>query len=205
MSAQFDAYEYIAVIAPGSVLTFGGLLVFPELQPYFSNDGLTVGGLGLFVILSFIAGHLLQAGGNLVEWFLWKPFGGMPTNWVLKDNQNLLDRVQVDKLFSKVKAIHPDIVVAEDNKKGWFGVTREIYGYVKDAGKSERVDSFNRSYGLMRGLSTSLITVTLIAAMFGLSWGVIALLVLASATALYRTYRFGVHYGRELFVRYLSL
>lgn len=206
MNSKFDAYEYIAVIAPGAVAIFGGSLVFPELKAYISNGSVTIGGLGIFVILSYIAGHLLQAFGNLLEKALWFPFGGMPTQWILKETQGLLSEKQLERLFYKIKEIDPDFDPSKTDPKSWYATTREIYGLVKDAQKAERVDSFNRNYGLLRGIATSFVISTLIALVFNLApWKVIGLLAFSSGVALFRMYRFGVHYGRELFVRYLSL
>jgi len=79
VSTKFDAYEIIGVITPGSILLFGLALVFPDLKALFFAEGFSLGDLGLFLVLSFVAGHLIQAVGNLIESIVWWPLGGMPT------------------------------------------------------------------------------------------------------------------------------
>lgn len=207
MSNRLDAYEYLGVIAPGAIVVFGASLVAPELKEYIADSGVTVGGFGIFLILSYVAGHLLQAFGNALEKIVWYPFGGMPTQWILKQNQRLLSPPQVDKLFSLVRTLHPEFdPEKDDSKSDWFPITREIYARVKAAGKTDRLDAFNRNYGLLRGIGASLVISTIVAAALGLAtWSMIGLMTFASILAIYRMYRFGVHYGRELFITFLTL
>ena len=80
MSSKFDAYEIVGVIMPGSVLLFGMALLFPDLKSLFFAQGFSLGELGLFLVLSYVTGHLIQAIGNLLEFIVWKGFGGMPTD-----------------------------------------------------------------------------------------------------------------------------
>jgi hypothetical protein len=77
-------YEQVGLVIPGSVLLFGLLLYFPALNAFLGKDGVSVGQFGIFVLLAYAAGHLIAAGGNLLEMILWRPFGGMPTNWITK-------------------------------------------------------------------------------------------------------------------------
>jgi hypothetical protein len=46
-------YEQVGIVIPGSVFLFGLLLFFPALQTVFMKDGVTVGELGIFVLLSY--------------------------------------------------------------------------------------------------------------------------------------------------------
>jgi hypothetical protein len=45
-------YEQVGIVIPGSVFLFGLLLFFPVLQTVLTKDGVTVGELGIFVLLS---------------------------------------------------------------------------------------------------------------------------------------------------------
>lgn len=207
MSERLDAYEFLGLVAPGAVVVFSASLAFPEIKTYIVDGGVTVGGLGIFLILSYITGHLVQTFGNLLEKVVWFPFGGMPTQWVLKQNQRLLAATQAEKLLSAIHASHPGFDPAgRSSRPDWYSITREVYARVRGAGKSDRIDAFNRNYGLLRGIAASLLISTLVAAVLSLASGsTLSLLVLALVLAIYRMYRFGVHYGRELFVTFLAL
>lgn len=208
MSDKFNLYEYIGVVAPGSVVIFGASLVFPEIKTYISNGSVSVGGLGIFLILSFVAGHLLQGLGNLFEKGFWRFFSGMPTSWVLKKPQTLLADLQLKKLIEKVRRLHPDFPGLDQvSGSEWFAITREIYAEIQSAGKSERADAFNRNYGLLRGLAVGFIFTTLgaVLLLWLPGWKLILGLAAFSGLAVYRMYRFAVHYAREVFVQFLRI
>ena len=98
---KFDPYEYIGVIIPGSVLVVAVSLLFPDLAPLIEKS-LSLGDLGLILVLSFVAGHLLQAGGNIYERGVWMPAGGMPTSWAAKTKTQLLNGDQLERLDRKL-------------------------------------------------------------------------------------------------------
>lgn len=203
MSSKFDAYELIGVIAPGSILLFGLALLFPELKALFFEQGFSVGDLGLFLVLSFIAGHLVQALGNLLEEAVWKPFGGMPTDWLIARPERLIHAAQVERLRQAVQA---DFGCALENVTAseWYPVVREMYAAVQAAGHAARIDSFNRTYGLMRGVTAALgllAVMTLIVTWPAWKWALSV--AIAALIAGYRMVRFGKHYGRELVIAYL--
>jgi len=208
MSEKFNAYEYIGVIAPGSVVVFAVTLVSPEVKQFLVDDGTTLGGLGLFLILSFIAGHLLQGLGNWFENIFWKCFGGMPTNWVKQGDQNILATEQRNLLAQKITELHPAIKDLESlDGKEWYSITREIYTIVNAADKAARVDAFNRNYGLLRGVAVSFL-VTTAGAFLAISlskWKIFAALAICTVLAIYRMYRFAVIYARELFVQFIRI
>jgi hypothetical protein len=79
---KFDPYEYTSVIVPGSVLVVTLALIFPDIMPSITTS-LSLGDLGLVLILAFIAGHFVQAGGNVWESVIWKILGGWPTASVM--------------------------------------------------------------------------------------------------------------------------
>jgi hypothetical protein len=75
---KMSFYEQVGLVIPGAVLLFGLLFYFPALNALLAKDGISVGQLGIFVLLSYAAGHLIAAGGNLLENILWRFFGGLP-------------------------------------------------------------------------------------------------------------------------------
>ncbi|HET8919577.1 MAG TPA: hypothetical protein VFN27_07845, partial [Xanthobacteraceae bacterium] len=71
MNRSFDFYEYAGYIIPGSALTLGLLLFFPESRALFTKEGVTFGELGLFIIIAYAAGQLVQGIGNGIAWLWW--------------------------------------------------------------------------------------------------------------------------------------
>lgn len=207
MKDKLDAYEIIGVVAPGSIVVFAGLFFFPEMRHFLVADGLTAGGLGLFVILSFVAGHLLQALGNVLEWCLWLPFGGMPSHWVAHSDSKLLSINQMERLQTKIgSGMNESRKLSELTASERYALAREIYAKVAAANRATRIDSFNRTYGLLRGVAAGLLAAFIGTLIYReASVETVVMLAVVTAIAIYRMYRFGVHYARELYVQFLAL
>ena len=205
--SKFDAYEYVGVIVPGTVLVLGGLLLFPNLNPVPSLQSFAVGDLGIFLLVAFVAGHLVQGVGNLVEKGWWFIFGGMPTDWMVDKPEKLLAPKQAEKLNRKVgNDFNLGGSLPTITKRAWFPITREIYAQVNAAGRSDRADAFNRTYGLMWGLTAAFFT--LAALVMGANfqdWRAALICAILGIVALARMHLFGKHYAREVFVQYLDL
>jgi hypothetical protein len=199
-------YEQVGIVIPGSVLLFGLLFFFPPLKELLAKDGVSVGQLGIFVLLSYAAGHLIAALGNVGEIIFWRPFGGMPSDWVVREKTTLLSDEQRERLPTKIQArlgINVSSVIGMDRKQ-WFPISRQVYSDVERNGKRERVDAFNGNYGLNRGLAAGCFLLACVAFALGNWYAGLALAVFC-AVYVYRAYRFGLHYGRELYVQFLSM
>lgn len=205
MSEHFDPYEYIGVIVPGSVAIFGAMYLYPDVKALFGGDDINVGGLGLFLIASLVVGHLIQGVGNLLEMGWWRLRGGMPSDWLLQDNQKLVSDTQKQRILDlctqSMKIDRANLTV-----KQWYPAVREMYSMLEAAGRSKRIDAFNRTYGLLRGISAGCLV---FAALAGVAhperkelW--IGGLVVA-VIAFYRMDRFARRYAREVFVAYLGM
>ena len=205
MSIQFDPYEYIGVIIPGAAATFGGMMLFPDFANLFGKDGVQIGGLGVFVIVSFVAGHLVQAVGNLVESIVWKLRGGMPSNWVLRSDQTLIATNQRDRL-NRMVSDRFGVSFETLSPSAWRGLTREIYALCRSNNRTNRIDSFNRTYGLMRGIFAACLLVGVTSLVVQPEqWKYAVLAFSASGLACARMMRFGIYYGRELMIEFLNL
>ncbi len=102
------------------------------------------------------------------------------------------------------------------SRKESYGLTRRIYVAVAAAGRSTRADAFNRTYGLLRGLTAAFVLLAVVAAVHtnspievGNGMKVcslyISLFLLACGVgAFYRMTHFGLTYARELFVQFLQ-
>jgi hypothetical protein len=207
MSDKFDAYDYVGVIAPGSVAILAAGVIYPDLRLVNIGSETSIGGLGLFLIMSFVAGHLLQSIGSLIGNALWWPFGGLPTQWVLKVDQSLIAEDQATALFARVATLRPNFDRASANAPyEWIPLARELYSHVQSAKRSDRIDTFNRTYGLMRGIAAGfLIAAILTCVQYPGEWWPVLVMCFCAGLALYRTYHFGVLYARELLVTFVTL
>src|SRR6202043_1938049 len=129
---------------------------FPDGRAYFAKDGVTFGEFGVFVIVAYAAGQLVQGVGNAVEWIYWKIRGGLPSTRAVK-NGTYLGPNQHKQLLEAIKA---DFGVTEHDLKPnatmQLPVVRQIYTVVSDANKAQRLDVFVGNYGLARGLAAAL-------------------------------------------------
>jgi hypothetical protein len=206
VAKSFDAYEVIGVIIPGAVLAL--LLTFecPSLRGLLGDKGLSVGDLGLFLIVAFVLGHLVQALGNLLEWLFWLP-SGMPTSWACRARQSLLSDGQREALQAKVSAMEgAPMAISKLGRGKWNAIIRRISGRVFAAGRSSRVEAHNRTYGMCRGLGAALaVALAWVAVEHGDDRQLLGGLALALACALWRMWRMGVNYARALLLVFIDL
>jgi hypothetical protein len=201
MNRTFDFYEYAGFIIPGSVIIMAVLWLFPESRALLSKEGVTLGEFGLFVIIAYASGQLVQALGNYLEWAWWRLSGGMPAGRILsgalltaEQHRRLLDALQ-----PALGGAEPGKLSATDSR----AVVREVYAEVLAAGKAARVDTFNGSYGLMRGLAAAFVVLFVLALVTGKGVVVLGTLVVLFLLALHRMHRYSQHYATELFTQFL--
>jgi hypothetical protein len=198
-------YEQVGIVVPGSVFVFGLLFFAPVLQTVLTKDGVSLGDLGIFVLLSYAAGQLIAAIGNVAESILWRFVGGMPTDWITRTDTTLLSSTQIDLVEKKLeRRLGITEKVRGLNPKVWWPISRQIYADVAKNGKPERIDTFNGMYGLNRGLAADTFALACVAAVQE-KWSIALGLLVLTGVYNYRAYRFGVYYGRELFLQFLML
>jgi hypothetical protein len=207
---EFDFYEVTGVIAPGMILTVGAVLLFfhDQSQNLSSIANLSLGSLGVGVILAYVAGQLLQAIGNGLETLWWWFWSGMPTDWIRSGKHELIAPTQRDNVQARLRiTLHtPTYNLCSSDAKGWYAITRQVYAAVSAAGRSSRIDIFNGNYGLCRGIASGFLVLLVWSAIVNLgAWKVEMILAFLIGLAIYRMHRFAVRYGRELFVQYLQL
>lgn len=200
-------YEQCGIVIPGVVLLVVLVALKPDLLPFFNKDGLSVGGLGLFLILAYGVGHAVAALGNVIESVFWKPFGGMPSDWPTRTDARILTDGQRDRL-AEIAAERLGISSASPAGmplREWRGVFRQIYRHVLDS-NSSRIEVFNGNYGVNRGLAAaSLCATALVVVCAPAHTPVLVGASLAFASVyLFRMYRFGVHFAREVFICFLN-
>jgi len=205
---KFSFYDQVGIVTPGAVFLFGIIFYIPELRELFTKDGVSVGGLGIFIIISYAIGHLLAALGNVIENLYWGLRGGMPSNWIIGPKPGLLSSTQIAKVealtVARLGLALPPF--AELTETIWYPIFRQIYSDVEKHGKPGRGDTFNGIYGLNRGLCAAALALAVaILIQAPAQWIVSLGLVGVSLVYLYRMHRFGVHYAREIYNQFLLL
>jgi len=203
---KFDFYEFTGVLAPGTVILLGISLIFPSFKGAIVQNSFSIGDFGIFLILAYIAGHLIQSVGNLIEFLWWEINCGLPTDWVRSDNSKILSKLQKDILRKKIREMLGIEKIKDLNKNDWFNITRQIYSLVCSKGRASRVDIFNGNYGLCRGLAGSFLVILILDLAFSglLHWKIDILVLFAFVLSIYRMHRFAKHYVRELFIQFLQ-
>jgi hypothetical protein len=206
MGKNFSFYEQTGILIPGATLVFGLLFFFPEFRMLFFSDGVSIGGLGLFLLISYAGGHLAAALGNIMESCVW--LQGRPSNWIVREKNGLLSPEQMDSLEQLVRQrLRLDIAAIRGmSPNQWFPISRQIYADVMSHGKPARIDSFDGNYTLNRGLAAALLALVLISLAFSeTDWRVAVGLLPIAVIYTYRMYRFGVSYANELYAQFLLL
>jgi len=205
---QFDFHEFLGYIAPGMLLLIGVICIWPDGEKVLPVTDITFGAFGVGVVLAYAAGQLIQAFGNVIEKRFWWFWGGMPTDWIRTCKHELIAPTQRERVKANVaRMLNRNSFEFDDvTAKRWYSITRQVYAAVAGADRAVRVDVFNGHYGLCRGTTASLLFLLAMSLLVNWhTWKVHVMLVSLFFLAIYRMHRFGVHYGRELFVQFLEL
>jgi hypothetical protein len=202
MTRDFGFYEYAGIIIPGVVLGAGTLWLTPEGRALLTHEGLPFGALGLFVILAYALGQLVQGVGNGIEWAWWKAWGGRPTEQVLAGK--LLSAEQHARLMASL-AQDPNVPrdTSQLSTSERLAVVREVHSIVAAAGRDKRVETFLGNYGLLRGLAASFLVLTVLTLVLGHGLTTAGIFGALFLLATQRMHRFSKYFALELFIQYL--
>ncbi|WP_372399859.1 hypothetical protein ABMY26_33915 [Azospirillum sp. HJ39] len=206
--STLSLYEQVGIVIPGTTVLFGLFFVSPELKAMFLRDGFGLGDFGLFVTVSYVAGHLVAAVGNALETLYWKPFGGMPSVWIAKAGQTVIAPSQAEKLErligSRLGLPIPTICGMAPGE--WHQVFMQMTADVRASKADGRAEIFNANYGLNRGIAAGLLVVAVTNLVLApTSWRVTLVALVLFGLALSRMHRFGVHYARAMCREFLRL
>jgi hypothetical protein len=242
MSFSLDVYDYPGYIVPGMFLLLGLAVFFPWIKHQFGEQKVELSGIGSFLIIAFILGHMLHGlGHEMIE----RPMRAAGlihhTDKVVDGTPDFPSKAGKQDLVDQIKRKFPQIPIDgmltatwKDNEAPWYDLVKRINVEVINAKKNDRVEVFNRIYGLHLGLATGCLV--LIGAYF---WAVrricrthsewppldtfsavvvkdgqlsrvpvcmiAAGILLLLAIALYRMNEFSNFYARELFATFTSL
>lgn len=201
-------YEQVGILIPGSALLLGLVVMLPAARSLIAVEGVTVGGLGLFLLAAYALGHGVAAVGNLVEAIYWKAFGGMPSRWVTRDQPRLLTQEQVDRLRAKATARFEFEWPSPPGfpSSRWDRMFGQLYRDTLTRNPG-RIEAFNGNYGLNRGLAAAALCIAIVAPIsrpdFN-GWMIAVVAVVAAVIYLYRMHRFAVHFATEVYFGFLN-
>lgn len=211
MMRDFDFYGIVGVIAPGMVVIIGGIvLICPsQYDKITSIASVSVGSLGVGLIIAYVAGQLLQTFGNWIEAIWWKLYDGKPTDWIRTGKRIILADVQMKQLQEKLREMLKDPsfeMNAKLDATQWTSITGQIYAVVSAENKAARINIFNGIYGLCRGIVASLFVLLLGTIIFHWrEWQAVVGIIFLSGLAMYRMHHFSILYARELIVQFLTI
>jgi hypothetical protein len=123
----------------------GTVIVSPSAWSIIKERAFSAGDLGLFLVIAYVAGHLTQAVGNVLESLWWRAWGGWPTDWVRSGKHAYLAGSQVIELRRRIQQLLalPEISsLPQVGNAEWFGISRQIYSLLSKTNQTSRVDTF---------------------------------------------------------------
>lgn len=207
MKKEFSFYEFTGVVVPGATLLLSLALTVQPLKDFLSSEKFGAGQLGLFLIASYIIGHLVQGVGNILEKALWA-FRGMPSTWIRRDKPPYLSDGQTKRLRDVMTQLlgHEVPPLQDLDIRACGGLVGQLYAKLEKEGRTARIEVFNGNYGLFRGIASALlVAVAGTALKHGLWTSSTAIMSAVFILALIRMHRFGVHYASELYKQALNL
>jgi hypothetical protein len=206
---DFDYYEFAGLLAPGALISIYLIWKYPDLDRLFTGKDLALGDFGLFIVIAFILGHIIQGLGNVFEKRWWAMFGGMPSLWVRGQNNKLLGPYQTgvfERKAIKALKLNPKTKLSDYSDKDLYDLNRRIYTYVSLKTKTTRIDIFNGNYGLNRGIAVGFLVIAIATTSSELqNAGYGALFLACAVIATYRMHRFGITYAKELINTFLQV
>jgi hypothetical protein len=222
-------YEFVGLICPGALTIYGLSFInpgfshtFPQVRMLTGVHKLSLGDFGLLLLLAFVAGHLVQTLGNVIENYYWLFWRGKPHDWLRSGAHYLISPQQTAKMPLTIKKVLK-VDCPEDlrtlSRRDWLSFTRQIYAAVKKSGQAGSVDIFTGAYDLLRGIAVTTVILTVagfveVANVYTANVSLNVPLTVLSlglcftvslAVAIYRMHWFGVRYARELFLQFLTI
>ena len=173
MALPFDAYGFLAYVVPGAAFLFILMIMFPKLNWVLGREKVELGGFGVFLIVAFVLGQLLQNLGAVIKQgpYNWQFKTAYATNLVvLPGSMPLLSladaRLLKDKALKKFEVDIANIHLSDAMEAmTWRNVVLRIINLVHCSGdnersevcvrRTERLEIYNRNHGLHLGLTAA--------------------------------------------------
>lgn len=204
MTVKLDAYEYISLVIPGSVVAIVLALLAPDVRELLGQGGVDIGGLGVVVLIALVSGYLLQAVGNFIE-LLEQKLGINPSERLRRFGFGPVSKTQYERAKQKIlDRGHGDI--ASLSASDWRALRGEMVSEIRGTDPNNRLDVMLRMYGLGRGLVSAFMLSICLTFLFpgpdGVRWKYIIVLGIGLLLSYVRARRFSHSYLRELIIGY---
>jgi hypothetical protein len=202
---KFDPYEFIAVMVPGALPTLTISLLVPDVAALMLSNGVELGAFGIFLVVSFVVGHVVQFFGNMIEQAETLVTYG-PVDMAVRSTRRPVDAGQWRRFVSEIETLGLTTQLGPTHET-WPGIRREVYARLSADGRTERIDMFNRTYGLCRGMVAGALLSSGIILFLGEtdSWKNALLIGALLAVPLYvRMRRFSRYYLNEIVSQFLA-
>lgn len=111
---KINVYEYSGIICPGSVFLVGCSLIFSDITESLLD--ISIGEFGIFIIMAFCTGHIIQGIANFFE----DVFG-----WPKRQTNNKLNSL-FKKDYTEIFAI-----LSQKDKTGRISIFNRLYGLMR--------------------------------------------------------------------------
>lgn len=169
----FGAYEFLVYVVPGGLLLFFICALFPAIRNLFGKEPVNVGGLVLFLVVSFVLGQLLQSIATYtIQPVMVRSGLAYRTSTVLFKDQNLISPKSRSRLenwlpkdfgFAKEDLAHASGDTINDQlKTEWRNLIRRLHTKINLDKLSDRLDVYAQNYALSMALAVSLVCIFLL-------------------------------------------
>jgi hypothetical protein len=203
----FDFYQFIGIIAPGSLLLVMAAAMFDETQATALLAPENFGSLAIHLILAYIVGQLLQVVGNIIETTYWWAWGGLPTMWPITRPQRRDFPKAVEVVCGAAGQGRPK-GNSKDAVKDWKRLLAQVRTSIYVSKRASRLEVFNAKYGLMRGVLAAVFVAAIVMAFRYRppeAYYVYGSLLLIAVLAAWRMHRFSLNYALEFFANAAEL
>lgn len=192
---KLGIYDYVAVIVPGVAFLFGLGVMLPESGVHAAillpHD---LGSATVHLVLAFALGHMLQVIGQLLHYFYWIDYGGLPTDWPMSRDH--------PELSPDLRRLVVGVAGEKDVRDlvSWRRAVSTARSLVTADGFAARLEVFHANYGMFRSICVAGLLLLCISPWGQLNlWATWSVLSAVMVVSLIGMHRFGVHYARELF------
>lgn len=198
MTKQFSFYEFTGIITPGALLMYFANYILKNKFDINLFGIENVGESVFLIIVAYAVGHIIQALGNIFEQVIWKIYGGVPTSWLTKlpsPKQKLFDDTDTQKILEKIYSKYGKIEGKDYGKN--------VYNLLYLMKNTGRIDIFNANYSLFRGLTVSILIITILC-IISYKWYWCFIPLTATILTFNRMVRFAKLYAKEIFRTFLN-
>lgn len=204
---QFDLYDILGFLAPGTVTILGLLYYFPGRFAPLAAEKVSVGELGVFVLLAYIAGNVIAGVGSVLTGL--KFFGPFPTDQVKANDGKIISEAEYTELEVTLRAkklLKAGDTIKDLSGREWYAATRRIHSYLDARGLAQRVEMFNAKFALNQNLVVAFLLIVAISLYkVGLSdWKVPVAIIVCAIWSYVRAVEFGRVYAKTLVRTFLT-